>query len=49
MKTGLVYAVKVLAGDEEFVRIVKQTYQILKFYDHESIIRAKCCFIDENT
>ena len=49
IKTGLPYAVKVLQGDDEYVRIVKQTYQILKLFDHDCVIKGKCCFINENT
>lgn len=46
-KTDQVFAVKVMAGDDELIRIAKRTYHILRLFDHESIAKGRKLFIDE--
>lgn len=47
IKSGRIYAVKVLSGDSEVIRITKRTYAILKFFDDPRILKGRCLFIDE--
>lgn len=45
--TGCTYAVKVMTGDDEQIRVAKRTYNILRLFDDDSIIRGHKLFIDE--
>jgi serine/threonine protein kinase len=46
IKTGQIWAVKVMTGDDELIRICKRTYNILRLFDNSSIAKGRKLFID---